>query len=143
MFARSLARHPEARHRAITTVAFDPGQVFGTGLARDLPLHMRLAWRAMGNPIASWPVRHWKETLNTQTDAADALARLALGELAAPEGANYAALRRGRVKWTEPSQLACDELACEEFWATSARLAGLGPARFGAAEQFAVAGIGG
>ena len=34
--ARSLSAHPEVQTRRLTVVAYDPGQVFGTGLAKDL-----------------------------------------------------------------------------------------------------------
>ena len=49
--ARSLAEHPDARARHLTVVAYDPGQVFGTGLAKDLSFPLRIAWSVLGTPV--------------------------------------------------------------------------------------------
>lgn len=43
--ALSLSRLPDRR---LAALAYDPGQVFGTGLAKDLPLPLRTAWSLFG-----------------------------------------------------------------------------------------------
>ena len=46
--ARSLSEHPDVRARGIRAVAYCPGQVFGTGLAKSLALPLRTAWAVLG-----------------------------------------------------------------------------------------------
>ncbi|MFH9070007.1 SDR family NAD(P)-dependent oxidoreductase [Streptomyces alboflavus] len=122
---RALAGRPDARARRLTALAYDPGQVFGTGLAQDLSLPLRTAWSLFGTPVLGWPLRRFSRTLNTRTDAGNALADLALGSVAPPSGRTYAALRRGRLTWTDPSELARRDDLAEALWRDSARLVGL------------------
>lgn len=117
---RSLSR----RHGRLTAIAYCPGQVFGTGLARSLPAPMRAAWTLLGTPLG-WPLRRLNRFLNTREDAGRALAELVLGQAAPPPGRTYAALRRGRLTWPDPSDLALDDDAAETLWTDSARLVGL------------------
>jgi NAD(P)-dependent dehydrogenase (short-subunit alcohol dehydrogenase family) len=121
---RSLAEHPEARARNLTAIAYCPGQVFGTGLAGDLPAPMRIAWKALGSPLAK-PLRRFNRFLNTRADAAEALADLAVGRVRPPEGRRYAALRGGRLTWDDPSTLARDDRLARRLWSDSAELVGL------------------
>ncbi|WP_198586810.1 SDR family NAD(P)-dependent oxidoreductase [Glycomyces xiaoerkulensis] len=122
--ARALAARPEARERRLSVIAYCPGQVFGTGLVGDLPLPMRIAWSVLGTPLG-WPLRRFNRFLNTREAAADGLADLALGTEPVPDGEVYAALRRGRITWPEPSARARDDQAAEALWRDSATLAGL------------------
>jgi NAD(P)-dependent dehydrogenase (short-subunit alcohol dehydrogenase family) len=122
--ARALSELPEVRARRITALAFCPGQVFGTGLAQDLALPLRVAWKVMGTPVG-WPLRQVNGNLNTRPAAGGALAGLALGDPAPPDGRTYAALRRGRLTWPDPSELARRDDLAKALWADSARLVGL------------------
>jgi NAD(P)-dependent dehydrogenase (short-subunit alcohol dehydrogenase family) len=121
---RSLAEQPEARRLRLTVVAYDPGQVFGTGLAEDLSLPLRIAWSVFGSPLG-WPLRRLSPTLNTKGAAGNALADLALGLAIPTAGDDYAALRRGRLVWREPSELARQPEAARALWDDSSRLVGL------------------
>ncbi|MBW9206419.1 SDR family NAD(P)-dependent oxidoreductase [Mumia sp. zg.B17] len=122
---RALSVLADVRQRRVTAVAFCPGQVFGTGLARSLPLPMRAAWSALGGPVLGRPLRAVNATHNTREAAGDALADLALGRTRPPAGRTYAALRRGRITWPEPSVRARDAATGAALWADSALLAGL------------------
>ncbi|KGN39583.1 SDR family NAD(P)-dependent oxidoreductase [Knoellia subterranea] len=135
--ARHAQTLPEVQSRRIRLVAFDPGQVFGTGLARDLALPMRFAWAAMGTRLGS-PVRAFNPHMNTVPAAGRALAGLATEEVGfpgvAPPGSGvrevgpghaYAALRRGRLSWTQPSALAQRPDVAKQLWDDSAELVGL------------------
>ena len=119
--ARSLHVHPDFHDRHITVIAYDPGQVFGTGLARDLAIHLRIAWSVFGTPLGA-PLRRLNSTLNTPKAAGQTLAKLALGTITPPEGRTYAALRRGRLTWPDPSALARDDDLATALWTDSARL---------------------
>lgn len=121
---RALAESPEARDRRLTAIAYDPGQVFGTGLAQQLPLPMRVAWAALGTPLG-WPLRRFSSTLNSQDAAGRALADLALGRQRPPAERSYAALRGGRLGWPQPSELARRPDLARTLWDDSARLVGL------------------
>lgn len=122
--ARSLHAHPDIQARRITVIAYDPGQVFGTGLARDLATPLRIAWAVLGTPLGA-PLRRLNRNLNTRTAAGQALAKLALGTVTPREGRTYAALRRGQLTWPDPSALARRDDLAQALWINSARLVGL------------------
>lgn len=119
--ARSLHAHPDIRARGITVIAYDPGQVFGTGLARDLAVPLRIAWSVLGTALGA-PLRRFNHTMNTPEAAGQALAALALGTVTPPEGRIYAALRRGQLTWPDPSRLARQDDLAQTLWTDSARL---------------------
>lgn len=121
---RMLSKDDSVRARRIDAVAFDPGQVFGTGLARALPTPMRLAWRVLGTRAGMF-LRIVQDTFNTQTEAGNTLADLVLGDIDVPDGRGYLALRRGEPSWAEPSVLARNDEHAERLWRESARLVGL------------------
>jgi NAD(P)-dependent dehydrogenase (short-subunit alcohol dehydrogenase family) len=120
--ARALAAHPEARARQFTVVAYDPGPTPGTGLLRDEGLAVNFMWQMLG-PI----VRPLVPGLNSLEAAGGALADLALGVTRPPAGHIYAALRRGRLTWPAPSELARRDDVMEALWRESATLVGLPP----------------
>ena len=122
--ARSLANDPEAQARRLTAVAYDPGQVFGTGLAKDLPLPLRIAWSLLGIPALGWPARIINPNLNTRTAAGSTLADLASRDAKPPTGRTYAALRRARLTWPNPSELARRDDLARKLWDDSADLVG-------------------
>ena len=122
--ARSLSSNPDVQARQVTVVAYDPGQVFGTGLAKDLSLPLRTAWSLLGTPLG-WPLRRLNRNLNSRTDAGNTLADLALGLATPPNGRTYAALRRGQLGWPDPSELARSDELAQTLWNHSARLVGL------------------
>ncbi|WP_163543234.1 SDR family NAD(P)-dependent oxidoreductase [Occultella kanbiaonis] len=128
--ARALRARPEVRERDATVIAYDPGQVFGTGLARDLPAPMRAAWAVLGTGAGA-PLRRFQPTLNTAKAAGQALTDLADGSRRAPDDRGYAALRSGRLTWIDPSTLADRDDLADALWADSARLVGLDGAASG------------
>lgn len=108
----------------ITALAYCPGQVFGTALVRDLPWARRAVWAVLGSPVLS-PLRRMSPTLASAAEAGGALADLASGGVRPPAGRRYAALRRGRITWPDPSALARSDEAAQALWRDSARLVGL------------------
>jgi NAD(P)-dependent dehydrogenase (short-subunit alcohol dehydrogenase family) len=123
--ARLVSEFSEVRTRRITVIAYDPGQVFGTGLAKDLSFPMRLAWSLFGTPVLGPPLRRLNSTLNSRHDAGNTLADLVLGHVRIPKDRFYAALRRGKISWPDPSELARNDDGAQRLWASGARLAGL------------------
>lgn len=123
--ARWLSAHPDVQTRRLTVVAYDPGQVFGTGLAKDLALPLRMAWSVLGTSVLGWPLRRLNRELNTRAAAGNALADLALGLATPPDGRTHAALRRAQLSWPDPSELARRDELAQALWNDSARLVGL------------------
>jgi NAD(P)-dependent dehydrogenase (short-subunit alcohol dehydrogenase family) len=119
--ARTLAQQTQ---HPVTAIAYCPGQVFGTGLAKDLSFPLRTAWWLLGTPVG-WPLRRLNRNLNSRAAAGRTLADLALGRVTPPDGRVYAALRRERLTWPEPSELARRDDLAEALWNDSARLVGL------------------
>lgn len=105
----------------VAPIAFDPGQVFGTGLAGGLALPMRVAWKVLATPIG-WPLRQMQPTLNSVPDAGKALASIASRDVIPPTGQTYAAVRRGRLEWQEPSEAARNGASGRRLWEESAEL---------------------
>lgn len=120
--AGSLSEHPDVQARQLTVIAYDPGQVFGTGLAKGLSLPLRMAWSLLGTPALGWPVRRLKSDLNSRSAAGNTLADLALRLVAPPNGHTYGALRRARLTWPD---LARKAEPAQALWDDSARLVGL------------------
>lgn len=123
--ARALADQQALRDRGITPIAYCPGQVFGTGLAKELPVHMRAARSILGSSVLNRPARRFARTLNTRPEAGNALADLATGAARPPAGRLYAALRGGRLTWPEPAASAGDVETVRTLWRDSAALAGV------------------
>ncbi len=123
--ARALSEQPDVEARRLTVIAYCPGQVFGTGLAKDLSLPLRIAWSVLGTPALQWPLRKFNRYLNSRVDAGNALADLALGLATPPSGRIYAALRAGRLTWPDPSELARTDALAHALWRDSDRLVGL------------------
>lgn len=123
--ARHLSSQPEVRARRVNVIAYDPGQVFGTGLANRLSFPMRTAWRLFGGPLGA-PLRRLNPTMSSQAAAARTLADLALG-VTATDGQTYSALRGGRLTFPDPSELARSDELASSLWDDSARLVGLAP----------------
>jgi NAD(P)-dependent dehydrogenase (short-subunit alcohol dehydrogenase family) len=123
--AAALSAQPEILARRIAVMAYCPGQVFGTGLAKNLPFPMPIIWRFLGSSIAGWPLRRLNRFLNTAQDAGTALADLGLRHAKPTEERIYAALRGGRLTWPDPSQMAGRGDLALKLWKDSAELVDL------------------
>ena len=119
MTALSLAERPEALAGGWRVLAYDPGLTPGTGLVRGQPWFVRaLVW-----PLLPMIVPFAKG-MNTLADAGRGLFELAT-TATPPPGRVYAALRKGRLTWPDPSALARDAAARQRLWDDSATLVGL------------------
>jgi hypothetical protein len=121
--ARYLSAQPDIQSRHVTVIAYDPGAVFGTGLTRDLAAPLRFAWSLLGTPVGA-PLRWLNDNLNTRAAAGHALADLAAGIVTPAPGRTYAALRRNRLTWPDPSDLGRRDHLSQKLWEDSARLVG-------------------
>ncbi|MFG1945565.1 SDR family NAD(P)-dependent oxidoreductase [Nonomuraea sp. NPDC048826] len=123
---RSLSAHPDVLSRRITVIAYDPGQVFGTGLSKNLSLPLRVAWVVLGTPLGR-PMRWFNPFLNGRAAAGGTLADLSLGRVTPPDGRTFTALRRERLTWPDPSEQGRSDALAQALWDDSARLTGLPP----------------
>ncbi len=114
--AKALAQSATAQDQNWQVFAYDPGLTPGTGLARDQPWVVRhLIW-----PLLPLFVPFAK-TMNRLSDAGRGLSDLAT-VTSPPTGRIYAALRKGKLTWPDPSTLAQDEGVMQKLWADSAAL---------------------
>lgn len=119
MTARAFAASTEARDKGLIVTAYDPGLTPGTGLVRNQMWVVRtLVWPLL--PL----LQPFRSGMNSLSAAGRGLADLATTEVP-PPGRVYASLRRGKLTWPEPSELARDEAATAKLWADSAVLVGL------------------
>lgn len=119
--ARALVMLPEVRGHQFTVIAYDPGPTPGTGLTRNTHLAVRGIWYLLGTPI----LQPFLPNMNSRSKAGSTLADLALGRTLTPEGKIYAALRKGRINWLEPSALARRDDLMNLLWRDSSELVGL------------------
>ncbi len=118
--ARALAAHPATQACRFTVIAYDPGPTPGTGLVRNSGFAINLVWRMLGTPLRLLVPR-----FNSRKVAGGALADLTLGKIQPPAERVYAALRRGRLTWPDPSELARRDEVMVALWRDSAALVGL------------------
>ncbi len=118
--ARALAQSDDARRLGWRVVAYDPGFTPGTGLAGNHNwVVRRLIWPLL--PLAV----PFAAGMNTLQAAGKGLADLAT-TAQAPTGAIYASLRKGRLTWPDPSELARDDAVMHRLWHDSAIMTGTG-----------------
>jgi len=118
--ARALAARPDAQARRMTIIAYNPGPVPGTRLVRESGFAINFIWQFIGPALVPLV-----PNLNSRQAAGIALADLALGKTRLPAGRIYASLRRGRLTWPDPSELARRDDLMEALWRDSASLIGL------------------
>src|SRR5262245_2039567 len=118
--ARALALRPEAQSRRLSIIAYNPGPTPGTGLVRESGFAINFLWRTVGPALV-----RFVPNLNSRQAAGIALADLALGKTRPPAGRIYASLRRGRLTWPDPSELARRDDLMEALWRDSAALIGM------------------
>ncbi|MCI0662573.1 MAG: SDR family NAD(P)-dependent oxidoreductase [Acidobacteria bacterium] len=118
--ARALAADPEAQARRLSIIAYNPGPVPGTRLVRESGFAINFIWQTIG-PVLVPLVPN----LNSRQAAGIALADLALGKTRPPAGRIYASLRRERLTWPDPSEMARRDDLMEALWHDSAALVGM------------------
>ncbi len=118
--ACALAAKPLARSRQLNVIAFDPGPTPGTRLMRGRGVIIDFAWRRIGPAL-----RPLIPSLNGREASGDALANLALGRMSPPDGRIYAALRKGKLTFPDPSELARRVDVGAALWRDSAILVGV------------------
>lgn len=119
MVARVLAGDAALAGRGISVVAYDPGLTPGTGLVRQQMWVVRtLLWPLL--PL----LLPFGKTMNSLAAAGHHLALLATS-VRPPAGNVYASLRKGRLTWPAPSDLARNDAACQALWRDSLALCGL------------------
>jgi NAD(P)-dependent dehydrogenase (short-subunit alcohol dehydrogenase family) len=117
--ARCLAQSDGARRGGWHVFAYDPGLTPGTGLVRAHPWAVRtLVWPLL--PL----IRPFASGMNSLADAGRGLFDLATTAVS-PPGRVYASLRKGKLGWPDPSELARDDTVMTALWQDSETLTGL------------------
>jgi NAD(P)-dependent dehydrogenase (short-subunit alcohol dehydrogenase family) len=123
--AEKIAVLPETAEHHITTIAFNPGLTGGTGLSRSAPAAARVLMQAL-RPVFMLLSRVRPALyMNTSEHAGQILAQLADGTFTPPAGRVYASLVRGKLEYSDASDLARNPGARDEMWRRSAELTGL------------------
>lgn len=119
--ARFLNTLPVIGTNAIKVTAYDPGPTPGTGLARHSSKVVRIVWKLFSFSA----IRMFMPRFNSRRESGETLANIALNKVNRPQGQLYAALRKGKITWPPPSDLALNNEAMELLWNESAQLVGL------------------
>lgn len=119
--ARYLITLPFIQANQIKIVAYDPGPTPGTGLARNTDFVVRVVWKILSFPV----IRAFMPRFNSRKASGEALTNIALAKIQIHEGLFYVALRKGKLIWSSPSELALNDQAKELLWNESAQLVGL------------------
>jgi NAD(P)-dependent dehydrogenase (short-subunit alcohol dehydrogenase family) len=117
MTARTMAARRDIAARGLRVYAYDPGFIPATGLARGSPWFVtRLIMPVLTalKPLGG---------MNTMDEGAAGLAGLADGSITGKT--IYMSLRKAKPTWPDPSELACDDVLCDQLWADSAAMVGL------------------
>jgi len=100
-------------------IAYDPGPTPGTGLMQNSNLIIKAAWQILTIPFLR---KLLLPKSSSRKQAGKALADIALGKISLPEGKVYAALRKGKITFPNPSKLAQNDELMVGVWQDSAIL---------------------
>ena len=122
--ARALVTKLEA-DKGIRVVAFNPGLTGDTSLMGKQSAFLQTMVSAI-RPLF-YVISIFKPAffMGTAKRSGEALAELALGKVALPDGKIYASLVRGKITFPDPSQLALSDVTRDLLWNESAKMVGL------------------
>jgi len=118
--AQALMRNSAVGAKRVRAVAYSPGPTPGTGLLGGRGIILGIAFRYVLPLMA-----RFSPALHTPELAGSTLADVALGEIEPPADQVYVLLKKGKVTFPAPSQLARDETAIARMWRDSAKILGL------------------
>ncbi len=119
--ARYLAKSREASAKNLKVIAYDPGPTPGTGLVRNNKPVVRFIWSLLSIPV----IRFFIPKMNSRKSAGKTLAGLATGKINLPSGRVYAALRKSKITFPDPSEMALQDDLMVKLWNDSEKFAGL------------------
>ncbi|MCE7041669.1 SDR family NAD(P)-dependent oxidoreductase [Dyadobacter sp. CY312] len=122
--ARALLTKLEA-DKHIRVVAYNPGLTGDTSLMGKQSAFLQMIVSAI-RPLF-YVISIFKPAffMGTAKRSGEALAELALGKVALPDGKIYASLVRGKLTFPDPSQLAQNDAIIDLLWKESAKMVGL------------------
>lgn len=115
------ARELPKRKPGITSLAYDPAYVPGTGLSREYPKWLQ----RIAEPVIKLFIA--KDRVSTVENSGARLAELVTDEKYAGAQGDYWSVRGDLFVKVEPSELARDDAACARLWDDSEKLLGLTP----------------
>lgn len=124
LYAYELDRRLRAVGSSIQSIAFDPGLIVETGLARSAP---PIAQRLMRTGFAKRAFKALGVTMGSIPFSGDALAKVAVGPLFAAASGKYIQSRNGRVIEATSSKSTRDLAGAHKLWADSEKLVQLKP----------------
>lgn len=119
--ARFLITDTIVKANKIKIVAYDPGLTPGTDLVRYHNFVIHFVWKVLSLNLFRVFIPH----MNSCKASGETLADIAQGIIQLPEDRFYAALRKGKITWPSPSELALNDQVMEKLWKDSAKLVGL------------------
>lgn len=122
MYAYELDRRLRARGSSILSIAFDPGLIVETNLARTAPPLMQWAART---GFAKWLVKRMGVTMGSLTFSGEVLARLAIDPEFADASAKYIQSCNGQWVEQRSSAMSYDSTLARKLWTDSEALVGL------------------
>ncbi|MEJ8571667.1 SDR family NAD(P)-dependent oxidoreductase [Microbaculum marinum] len=122
--AYELHRRLRASGRSVSSIAFDPGSVPGTGFLRGMPVAVQ--WLSK-TALLRWIFKRRGITMGSLDFSGASLARLAADPGFADASGKYYQSNNGTLAETRSSTLSYDEARAAKLWAQMEELAGLHP----------------
>jgi NAD(P)-dependent dehydrogenase (short-subunit alcohol dehydrogenase family) len=124
LFAYELNRRFAKHGSRMISIAFDPGYIPETGLARTAPA---LAVGLLRSKFGKWLFRTLGITMGSLSFSGDALARLAIDKEFAAAGGQYFQSKEGSLLCERSSEVSYDEQKALNLWKDSEALVKLRP----------------
>ena len=124
LYAYELDRRLRQANSTITSIAFDPGSVAGTGLLRTHPKPVQFLAKTA---LMKWIMDRMGVTQSTVDFSGAALARLAVDPAYADGSGKYFQAKQGEFSQRRSSEKSYDKAAAAKLWADSERLVHLKP----------------
>jgi NAD(P)-dependent dehydrogenase (short-subunit alcohol dehydrogenase family) len=122
MYAYELDRRLREAGSTVQSIAFDPGLIVETGLARTAP---PLAQRMARTAFAKWAVKMLGVTMGSLPFSGDALAQIAVAPSFAHATGKYIQSTAGKLLEVQSSTMSHDVERARKLWADSETLANL------------------
>ncbi len=119
LFSYELDRRLQAAHQSVSSIAFDPGLIPETGLARTAPVFAQWLFRTS---LLKWTFKKLGVTMGSLPFSGASLASLAVDDRFATVSGTYLQSNSGTLSERQSSKASYDQAKAAKLWVDSERL---------------------